>query len=315
MLPMLCNCEEQKPVFEAKEKFDSSINKVAFSHKHSSRHYFSSNIVVTKTETGALAKYDNYSQAEFSKGSEKSWKAEFSAKEWQNFIRALHNLRFNEWQKEYKDPKNRSDIERILEGDSKWSLNIFSPDKKEANTFSGENAYPPNWEELAKIMENVSEKIIVKTKKEAELPLENKLKMEYEKKFGEPISEFELSIRGVDLDTYGVTSVDRTETGAEAYYFLAKEGRERITLKLTTEEWLDFIRTLRKCQVDEWKEEAIDYSRAQKLWRFKIFFVDGKKTIEGYYDTPLPNWKEFKKTMDKMQARIKAEPARKKAGR
>jgi hypothetical protein len=614
ILPVLCNCKEQQPVPETKEicdsscemfkNFERSINKVAFSHKHSSRHYFHSDIVVTKTGTGAFAKYDNSSQLEFSKGSEKSWKAEFSAKEWQDFIRALYNLRFNEWQKEYKEPEDRSIIDRVLRGDSEWSLSIFSPDKKEADTFSGKNKYPPNWEELAKIMEGVSKKIIVKTKKEAEFPLENKLKMEYEKKFGEPISdfeistkeitfriskekeyyryisitrtetgailrdgkiygftlewgvpyelelssgewldfmralhkskvdewekkyesnakispaeeweltvhssnedahykfsgkstypsnwkqfkktmddmmmrirkireaadgklkaehqkkfgspisdfdlsirsitlhksnevtifrtptgvvakysgvgemelslgewldiikilhnwrgkynvdeypskkwkiqvfslegdnsntthdknanlffggdtyppnwdefektianirtrilkapyveiekkleaeyqkrfgepisEFELSIKGVELDTYGVTSVSRTETGAEAYYFLAKEGKERMDLELTTEEWLDFIRLLRKYKVDEWKEESIGY--AKKVWRFNIYFIDGMKTVEGYYDTPLPNWKEFKKTMDNMQARIKAEPARKKAG-
>jgi len=137
------------------------------------------------------------------------------------------------------------------------------------------------------------------------------LETAYQKKFGEPISEFELSIEQVVLDTYGKTSVSRKKTGALAYYFLAKPDFNRIDLELTTDEWLDFIRTLRKCQVDEWKE---DNGWNGYDWYLKIerdIYED--KTITGFNKNFPLNWAEFKKTMDKMQARIKAEPARKKA--
>jgi len=323
ILPVLCNCKEQQPVPETKEicdsscemfkKYERSINKVAFSHIVSGRHNFSSDIVVTKTETGAFVEWNDYSKTEFGRDNAKSWKAEFSTKEWQDFIRVLYNIRFDEWQKEYKGTRSQFH--------TKWSVGIFSPDKKEADTFSGENGYPPNWNEFAKIMEDVTEKIITKTKKEAELPLETKLKMEYEKRFGEPISDFEVSIKEIvfriskEKEYYRYISITRTETGAilqdganySNSYLLLMHGVP-FELELSLGEWLDFIRALHKSKVEEWekKYESNTKRSPAEEWRLRVYSSDeyAPYIFSGISAYP-PNWKQFKKITDGMMARIR----------
>jgi len=106
-------------------------------------------------------------------------------------------------------------------------------DDENAELVFGGNTYPPNWDELGKIAADIKKRII----KAPYVEIEKKLETEYQKKFGEPISEFELSIESVKFDTYGVTSVLRTKTGAEASYFLARKDHETIHLELTTEEF------------------------------------------------------------------------------
>jgi len=84
-------------------------------------------------------------------------------------------------------------------------------------------------------------------------------------------------------------------------------------LELTTDEWLDFIRALRKYKIDEW-------SYTSKFWDVSDWYLEVDFDIydgwamKGYKNKPPANWAEFKKTMDKIQARIKAKAVRKKLG-
>jgi len=299
-LSLLCNCKEQQPaqVPKEEEKFESTIDKVVYTSNGDDTW----NVVVTKTETGAFAEQKSHPYLGFGKsGSD----AELSAKEWQDFIKALHNLRFSEWQKEYNGTKTKSPF--VFHSDHKWNLDISSSDKKEDYSFSGENAYPPNWSEFEKIIEDLAKQINAKEKREKELTLETKLAMEYEKKFGKSISDFELSMKEIIFhlskdDKYNPFVIFRTEAGA-----ILKYGPFESELSLG--EWLDFIRALYKCNIEGWEKkyekDSFKVVPAEK-WELTIY------SSAKYYpyafsgkNTYPPSWKEFKKIMDAMMTRAK----------
>jgi len=293
-LSLLCNCKEQQPVPKEEEKFESSINKVVFSHEGLGIFPSFWSMAVTKTETGALAKYKKYSS--FSDSS--FLEAEFSVKEWQNFIKALYSIRFNEWQKEYKEIANEIYY--------KWNLDIFSSDKKEDYSFYGENAVPQDWERLVILMNSLEKKALAREARKKEFPIESKIKMEYEKKFRKPISDFELSLKEISFSIHSnYIDIYRTKTGATL-----RDRSLDVELELSLEEWLDFIRAIHKCDIEEWerKEENEEESEiSQKSeWELTVYSSDeyDSYTFSGK-DTYPPNWKKFKKIMDDMMARTR----------
>jgi hypothetical protein len=148
-----------------------------------------------------------------------------------------------------------------------------------------------------------------KNTENTEIGLENKLKNEYKKKFGVPISDFELSIKSVYFNDYGSDSrsflVTRTATGA-----LAKYRNSELDLELSVGEWLDLINTLHKCNVNKWKKEYGDIGIFDLLngytWELRILSSE-KLKFEGNKQEYPPNWDEFIKAMNAMEARIKKE--------
>jgi hypothetical protein len=94
---------------------------------------------------------------------------------------------------------------------------------------------------------------------------DGEIKAWYQKKYGEPITDFELSASAVFYDVWQVyahmmnsyphrerTSVRKTATGASAYSYGKGEA------ELSMEEWHDFLRNISKLRIGEWERK---YSR------------------------------------------------------
>jgi len=130
----------------------------------------------------------------------------------------------------------------------------------------------------------------IKLKKENE-----KIKIEYQKKFGEPITSYELSTIRVNLfakdnnidQTF--LSIHRTTSGAIVKY-RPKNEQKLFTIELDMAEWLDFVRTLRKCEIDKWKEQYYEHSGLKGDWILEIFSFDKKVLKSRGFDAFPANW-------------------------
>jgi hypothetical protein len=160
----------------------------------------------------------------------------------------------------------------------------------------------------------------LETEKETESEFLANLKMEYEKKFGEPISDFELTIQEIDFWNKYKLRITRTLYGAQARY-VGEDSEEQIEVRLSIEEWLDFIRALYTCCFDKWEKNPVPhhyYDRIEGvLW---VSFSSKGKPYTDYYrwfieDYPynrirvknkLPNLDEFEKAMKDMIAKIES---------
>jgi hypothetical protein len=163
---------------------------------------------------------------------------------------------------------------------------------------------------------NQQHKQIEQVEKICDSSCENeKIKIEYEKKFGIPISNFELSIKKVRYRNIqkksSLISVSKTTTGALAEH--RGVWTKYIPIELSSEEWLDFINALYKSHVNEW-ERVYDVTEVTFggsltltgwLWNLEIFTSD-KDSLEscGAYLYP-PDWDKFIKIMEDMKERVK----------
>jgi hypothetical protein len=161
-----------------------------------------------------------------------------------------------------------------------------------------------------------------------------KIKVEYQKKFGVPISDIELSTTNVvyNKDSYHPQiSVTRTASGAVAKYGNNELGLELLELEFNTEDWLDFINALHKCDIMEWiKISDSDTSNVNqfvnKAKDLRLYSEDIRKVLENIrkhnlvleitlssethklvnteYNSQLTAWEEFKKMMENLEARL-----------
>jgi hypothetical protein len=96
---LLLGCEEKQREQECdaickihRANFENITTGIVFSHNFSPKE--SEYVSVTKTVTGAIAKYKPWGNPNM-----EPLEAELSLKEWQDFIRALYKCRINEWKK------------------------------------------------------------------------------------------------------------------------------------------------------------------------------------------------------------------------
>jgi hypothetical protein len=143
---------------------------------------------------------------------------------------------------------------------------------------------------------------------EIRLKSENKkIKAEYQKRFGEPITDFELSImrlnlRGIWAKPY--FSIARTATGAIVKY-IPKDTRKLFELRLGLEEWLDFVRALRKCNVNEWEPISRKLRNPGEDWRIELLSFGENVSEFSSLNIYSPSWNEFEKAIDNIKAKIK----------
>jgi hypothetical protein len=134
------------------------------------------------------------------------------------------------------------------------------------------------------------------------------LKTQYKKKFGAPISDFELAVTGVSV--YGITpqgsiTVTRTLKGARAQY----SYNDLTETELSMGEWLDFIRALYKCGIDKLESKSGKYKSGGMNWGISIYTSDKEKPDKfSQYNSTLPNYDELKKVMAAMETRIRRNP-------
>jgi hypothetical protein len=241
-------------------------------------------ISITRTATGAIAKYMVYGQ---------ELELELDMVDWLDFVNALHKSNVKE--KRYP-PKIDGELEILFSSSEKFKF----------------NRYHPNWSEFVNLMEVMTARV----KKGIAADIEPKLKLEYEKKFGVPISDFELSISYVYYIIFPFEiSTTRTAKGAHMkhQYVVQKSERDFDFINVDTYvdigEWLDFVRVLKKCNVNEWKKEYYHTDKNQRKrtgWVLYIKFWDKDElsSISGITDSP-PEWDEFMEAMHDFAEKIK----------
>jgi hypothetical protein len=255
-------------------------------------------------------------------------KAELSMEEWFDFIRALHKSRCYEWKRII------SSVQPSAVGDPKWSL-LISFDKKERFEAASDNKYPRNWDEFKKAIDDMKRKVEEKkliSRKETD----SALSAAYQKRFGEPITVDELSIRKIDFkfikrrifsNFCHINASRDIKTGAWAELAIMKNifppppESENFKLKYSIEEWLDFIHALHKSQFYEWKERD---SKDKKMrnspyrWKLEIDYEIIDETSDEPFKykrlefndssayAPQKNWDAFKKAMDDLEMKLKS---------
>jgi hypothetical protein len=241
------------------------------------------------------------------------FKTELNAEEWLDFVRALHESRFYEWEERYEGKAMRDDIHWHLETNNGVPQKSF-----EYTIFNsmGVNAYPENWGGFEKALDGIKAKIREKAlieKKEAEA----KLSAEYQKRFGEPISALELSTTRIEAD-FSIPEINE----AIAYGIFAYRGMNETnagihsmkygSIDLSMEEWLDFVRALHKSRFYEWKESYVSKNTQNTpAWGLRVTHEDNEALGEYKHIKSIgtnaypPNWAEFKKIMDEMEKKIK----------
>ncbi|MDR0517177.1 MAG: hypothetical protein LBH25_09065 [Fibromonadaceae bacterium] len=184
---------------------------------------------------------------------------------------------------------------------------------------------PPEWhcsneDRLERLKRALDVEIPYLTREE-EIESEINLKTEYEKKFGKLISDFELSVTSISLKSTAFFDTDnryrismaRTVTGAIAA-LLTFESQPHGTVRKISEikfdigEWLDFLNTLNKLQINKWEKKYSKRVYDGHGWNLVILFSieddNDELEISGYAEYP-PNWNEFMKIMDSIVVSIK----------
>jgi hypothetical protein len=287
-----------KPYLTEEEK--KNRHSFHFRYKDYSGTYASMSISVNKTSTGAIIKYQ---LPVLEKESADTLEANLSAEEWLDFTNTLQKLGVTGWNKSYiKNAKK-------WRGGKEWEVEIFLPGNLDSAQFSsyGLYTYPPNWDEFMELMNGI--------KKKTAQELESKLKAEYEKRFKKPITEQELSTEKVSfslelsnktpINSTSLIIITRTANGATAHYsYGPKDG-----VKISTEEWLDFINALYKSSFMEWDEEY-GKERAQALFNdiYKLGIYNSNyvkpRSFFGANKYP-PNWGKFIKAINDIRAKAK----------
>ena len=140
---------------------------------------------------------------------------------------------------------------------------------------------------------------------------DEKIKIEYNKKIGTPITDFELSITGVHFNEDSIDipnySLVRTTKGAIVKY-RPKDKKKLLEVQLNIDEWLDFINSLYKC-INKWERDYHDIINVmyggRDTWQIAIYSLDKNIFISSGHLYP-PNWNDFMKVMTDLEAKIKS---------
>ncbi|MDR1829167.1 MAG: hypothetical protein LBQ76_00180 [Candidatus Fibromonas sp.] len=305
--------KENKPYLTKEEEEKEKKNRYNFNFRYGDYPYYvfnfkfkngdyPSDISVSKTATGAVAKFEMTAN----KRNSVALETNLSEEEWQNFANTIQRLGVTEWERIYRKTRQRW---------REWEVKILLPDGTEYNS-SGYSVYPPDWEEFMKLMTGI--------KKRTSQELESRLQREYEKRFGRPMTERELSTEQVNFyfemsnktPIYSISQIiiTRTATGAVAYYAVDRYryGPEE-GVKLSTEDWLDFINALYKSPFTNWEKEygkAKSQTRSNDEYSLYIFSSNNFKP-QGYfgYNKYPPGWDKFIKEINDIRAKAKKDSA------
>jgi len=292
--------EYEKKIGVPISDFELSVENIEYYRDLSGYGEYSTEISITRTANGAIARYMKYSIH----GPE--YELKLNTQEWLDFVNALNKCKV-------KGKKNTHKTNRIftsLEHYNKSYLKIWLSSQEELGSFLGE--YHLDSAKTLKVMEAMDAKIKKSVVANLAASIEPKLKEEYEKRFGVPISDFELSISRVDFDKPDFWfRAYRTAKGVSIIcmdYNNKRRPEPMFISELDIDDWLDFINALNKCNVNKWKwyYENLDKNlkRSPGTWRFNIEFLDKRNLyFVGAGGYP-PNWDEFMKVMDDFKAKI-----------
>jgi hypothetical protein len=217
-------------------------------------------ISITRTATGAIAKYKN-----------DALNLELGIGEWLDFVNALHKCGLKGKNKYYENGEY-FDYDGYHNRKGR-NLKILSSSSEELQFEFNQEYHYSDWADFLKVIEAM----ILRIKKEGSAKLEAKLKAEYEKRFGMPMTDFELSIDEVHfqysppdkmLRSVTIVATRTAEGGAYMKYSIKDYDEPALNLNLDLEfdigEWIDIVSTLRRCRIDEW----INKYRKIKVYRY-----------------------------------------------
>ena len=314
---------ETKLRIEYKKRFRTPITDFELSTKSVEYRYLQMSstddypeISITRTATGAIIKYKNG-----------VLELELGIDEWLDFVRTLHKC--IKGKKKYN--KNGAYFNYDYHERNWRELKILSSSSEKLQFEFSQEYHYSDWANFLKVIEAM----ILRVKKEDSARLEAKLKAEYEKRFGMPMTDFELSIESVDFKrSIRFVATRTTEGGARIEYYTYGQypGLDtRLDLEFEIGEWLYIVRTLRKCHVDEWINNyrkikgynswrKTGYDDRYEKFGTWIFFVNLLNKDGIYFDDDRwfsfnmgngypPNWVSFSEAMEGI-----AEKIREKAG-
>jgi len=271
-----------------KEEFERLTNNVRFSvskgHWYRGPGFPATFVSIYKTQTGINALYKPWRSGEF-------MRAELSIEEWQSFLKSLYKYLNKDFGNEnWKDEYEKGEKTVFTRTFEAYYSREFSPDIS-----LDWKAAPFDWDGVEKLMTNMAATIMERSEK----PFEDELKAEYQKKFGEPISDFELSTRMVSFwieknSCYSFVFLD--EIGG-----LAEECNIRKDISIS--EWLDFVRALYKNGADK-LENKYGEPPSDDYWVIDIYSsgrLDVNRT-EGFGAYP-ENWNGLNKVLEDMVAK------------
>jgi len=231
--------------------------------------------------------------------------AELSAEEWQDFIKSLHKYLHKDFgiccgYGRYGKEDERYSREEFYGKFSIYYKNEAAPDKRHRWETG-----PSDWAGVERLMGG----IVSKMRERAPSPFEAELRAKYQERFGEPITDLELSMRAVDFwidgsDSWNFSVEKRSTEGFGAT--ICYKRICNIAAELGIGDWLDFVRGLRKSGVGElenkYGEKPSDgeWDKVEK-WGIKIYSY-GRLNINlmlGFGVYP-PRWDEIKKVMEDM---------------
>jgi hypothetical protein len=185
-------------------------------------------IEITGTKTGTIVEYTKENDG----SADNAWKVEIDREEWLDFIRALYDSDIKKWRSRYRN-------NCVLDGGG-WSIEI-SMDGKTLITSGGRNMNPPGLSDLEDKMKLY--RLYSHTSK-------------YRKKFGAPMSEYQLAIREISYS--GGFSIKLMEDGRREISYgsgfsirLMENGMVEYSNSgggaawLDAEDWIDVVHTLR----------------------------------------------------------------------
>jgi hypothetical protein len=208
-----------------------------------------------------------------------------------------------------KGKKNKTSYDYIHLTDKSGLRILFSSPEELESFFSG---YRLDSAKTTKVMDSMRAKI----KKCAVASIVASMEPEiagYEKKYGVPISDFELSISRMHFrynkSFYNFEIVaTRMAKGVHIIYSDDERDLSYLELELGIGAWLDLMHGLNRCKANEWKGEYINKDknlRRSFAWNLEIYFLNDKMffTSTGFLDYP-PNWDEFMNVINDFRAKI-----------
>jgi len=269
-------------------------------------------ISVIRTETGAVVRYKKNALELY-----------LDTSEWLDFINTIHKLGIRDSLEQrvslgiethglgQKYGSNSIGIIDEVYGGSVNTLGIY---------WDGVNMSKMSWGAFFDIMRDMEKRVI----KYGSINLEALMRESYEKKFGIPITDFEMSIMEVD-NGFNI-NVTRTTTGALARINLIEpknslidsktiyiyHGEKYIEQELDIEEWLDFINALSKCNLIK---KEIPRSRGTALDQLlnlnnntattHIYLLNEERTEINCFVINSPSWNEIRKVLAYTKAKVK----------
>jgi hypothetical protein len=237
--------------------------------------------------------------------------AELSAGEWLDIVKAVHKCRTAKW------TNNHIKLVEDENGQIKvWRTRIFSFEHEEmplgflsrtmlsqpmiSRNVDISSNYPPDYEDYKKLMSNMQARI----KQQTELT-ENRFAEAYKEKYGNPISEFERTVKELSFrDSTIHIQMIRFASGASVRSELFNDTNSRKDAHITIEDWLDIINTVHKAGVAKWVAESSTLMDTGRQWEINIVYSNKENFIVTGEKMP-PKWSELKSTMYKLDAKIR----------